>query len=196
MYRDRAFPGDDFDLLRRVQIQNYRRMRIWLGNDALRRLRSAAGVFHDPRPWYFPEGLWLRGQLERDELELVHDVIAAEWRQRQGAVQHQLGFMDAEVRDELEAAWLRRFREVLDKLLDEGGICLPVFRAMKHRGRPRGHRAERELAAIAVRHLYPYELPPSEWGWPLGLAADVVRRSSHVCQGHPLAPLFALTAPG
>ena len=159
-------------------------------------LRSAAGLSHEPRRGMFPGGLWTWGQLERGELELVHDVIAAEWRQRQGAVQLGLPFMNDALRPRLEAAWLRRFRELLDATLDEGEICLPVLRALKHRGTARGNRAERELAAIVVRHLYPRKLPPSEWGWPLGLAADVVRRSSHVCQGHPLAPLFALTAPG
>ncbi len=196
MHEDPAFPGDGFELLRDVQARCSLGLRYGFGEAALRRLRSAAGVFREPRRRDLPWGLPVWQRLDRRELELAHDVIAAEWRQQQGAVQLLLPFMDPVLRKQLEEQWKRRFRKVLDELLDEGEICLPVRRALQQRGTARGNRAERELAAIVVRHLHPRALPPSAWGWPLGLAADVVRLSSHVCQSHPLAPLFALTAPG
>lgn len=197
MYQDRAFPSDDFDLLRDVQAEYSWELRVRLANVALKRLRSAAGVFREPRRWRFPSTLQPDDLLDRRELELAHDVLAAEWRQQHQAVQLKFRFMERQQRCELWAAWTAHFGVVLDSLVEEGGICLPVLRALQQRGTARGNRAERELAALVVRCLYRGRaLPPSEWGWPLGLAADIVRRSSHVCQGHPLAPLFALTAPG
>jgi hypothetical protein len=197
MYADPAYPGDEYDLLRDVQAEHAVELRVRLANAALKRLRSAAGAFREPHRWRFPRALPADDVLDRRELELAHDVLAAEWRQQHRTVQTMFRFMERQQRCELWAGWRVHFGVTVDSLVEDGEICLPVLRALQHRGTARGNRAERELAALVVRYLYrDRPLPPSEWGWPLGLAADVVRRSSHVCQGHPLAPLFALTAPG
>lgn len=197
MREDRAFAGDGNDLLREVQADKERSVMLHLAGGAAERVRTASRVLsetlsRDVNPLDFHD-LVMYGKLR---LELAHDVLAAAYRQRHPELgQHVLGFVADSHRRRLAQDWRAWARARFDELLDAGEICMPVVRAVLRAGQAAGNRAERRVAVLVVRHLY-RELPPSSLGWPLGAAADLARRTSHVWNGNPLAPLFALTAPG
>lgn len=197
MREDRAFLGDGNDLLRGIQAHEERWVMRRLAVGAVQRVRTAARVLSTTvSPDVDVElahALVLRGKLR---LELAHDVLAAAYRQRNPDLgQHVLGFLADSQRHRLTTAWVAWAHARIDELLDAGEVCVPVVRAVLLAGRAAGNRAERRVVVLVVRHLY-RDLPPSSLGWPLGAAGDLARRTSHVWNGNPLAPLFALTAPG